>query len=143
MTVLSIDLGSSGVKVAVVDRAGAVLGHASAPLPTTFTADGGAEQDPELWWREIGACGRRALDGRGGDVEAIAVTTQYMSIIAIDERGHPLSNASTATSTSSSGSTVTVWCRSGRATRRTSPTSAPRIPTCTRAPLPSSSRSTT
>lgn len=92
MTVLAIDLGSSGVKVAVVERDGAVLGAASAALPTIFTADGGAEQDAEGWWREIGACARRALDGRGAEVEAVAVTTQYMSIVAIDDRGHPLMN---------------------------------------------------
>jgi xylulokinase len=92
MTILAIDLGSSGVKVAVVDREGRVLGWASAPLPTTFTPDGGAEQDAAGWWREIGACARRATDGRGSDVEAVAVTSQYMSIVAIDERGLPLMN---------------------------------------------------
>jgi xylulokinase len=92
VSVLAVDLGSSGVKVAVVDRDGTVLGSASAPLATTYTADGGAEQDPEVWWREIGACARRALDGRGADVEAVAVTSQYMSIVAIDERGLPLAD---------------------------------------------------
>ena len=92
MSVVAIDLGSSGVKVAVVDREGTVLASASSPLPTTFLPDGGAEQDAERWWRDIGICARQALDGRGGDVEAIAVTTQWMSIIAIDRRGHPLMN---------------------------------------------------
>jgi xylulokinase len=92
VSVLAIDLGSSGVKVAVVDRDGIVLGSASSPLTTTHTADGGAEQDPEVWWREIGACSRRALDGRGSDVEAVAVTSQYMSIVAVDGRGRPLAN---------------------------------------------------
>ena len=93
MSILAIDLGSSGVKVAVVDREGTVLGSASASLPTIFLPGGGAEQDAEGWWREIGTCARQALDGDGPRVEAVVVTTQYMSIIAIDSRGRPLMNA--------------------------------------------------
>ena len=42
--VLAIDLGSSGLKVALVDDEGRVRGSASAPLPTTFTPDGGDRQ---------------------------------------------------------------------------------------------------
>jgi xylulokinase len=86
--VLAIDLGTSGVKVAVVDEDGTVVAAAHAPLTTHFTDDGGAEQDPEQWWTAIGECSRR-LDGRS-TVEAVAVTAQYMSIVPTDRTGHPV-----------------------------------------------------
>jgi xylulokinase len=89
--VLAIDLGTSGVKVAVVDERGRALASASAPLTTTFLPDGGAEQDPEVWWQEIGRCARSIVAGL--DVTAVVVTSQYMSIVAVDERGTPLGPA--------------------------------------------------
>ncbi|HVM55334.1 MAG TPA: FGGY family carbohydrate kinase [Acidimicrobiales bacterium] len=92
-SVLAIDLGTSGLKVAVVDEAGRVLGSASAPLTTTFLPGGGAEQDAEGWWQAIGECSRRAVASAGADVAAVAVTSQYMSIVAIDGAGRPLAPA--------------------------------------------------
>ena len=94
--VLAIDLGTSGVKVALVDRRGQVVAAASAPLPTIHLPDGGAEQDPQRWWEEIGACATRAMADAGcapAAVEAVAVTSQYMSIVAVDAAGLPLMNA--------------------------------------------------
>src|SRR3954469_5391262 len=92
MTVLAIDLGTTGLKVVVVERDGTVVGTAGAPLPTIHLPGGGAEQDAEGWWTALGECARAALEGRGDQVEAVAGTTQWMSIIAIDERGLPLMN---------------------------------------------------
>jgi xylulokinase len=93
--VVAIDLGSSGVKVAIVDETGNVLAAASALLPTTFGPGGSAEQDPEQWWTATGECSRRALAEAGvaaRDVEAVAVTAQYMSIVPIDAIGRPVGN---------------------------------------------------
>ena len=93
--VLAIDLGSSGLKVAVVDDDGRVIGAASEALPTIFTADGGAEQDPEHWWAALGRCSRQAIahaDAQPGDIDAVAVTAQYMSTLAIAADGRPLTN---------------------------------------------------
>ena len=89
-SVLAVDLGTSGLKVAVVDEGGRVLASASAPLTTTFLPDGGAEQDAEVWWTELGRCARAAVAEAGTDVAAVAVTSQYMSIVAIDAAGRPL-----------------------------------------------------
>lgn len=94
--VLAVDLGSSGLKVAVVDREGRVVGAADATLSTVFLPGGGAEQDPEVWWQELGACTRSAVAAASVspvEVEAVAVTSQYMSIVAIDASGCPLMNA--------------------------------------------------
>jgi xylulokinase len=94
--VVAVDLGTSGLKVAVVDDHGRVVGAAAEPLPTLFSPLGGAEQDAEVWWAATGRCSRQALavaglDGRS--VAAVAVTAQYMSIVAIDAAGRPLAPA--------------------------------------------------
>jgi xylulokinase len=88
VTVLAIDLGTSGVKVAVVDRSGRVLASAGAPLVTIHTPDGGAEQDADEWWRLIGECSRSITTGV--DIEAVAVTAQYMSVVPTAADGRPL-----------------------------------------------------
>ena len=91
MGVLAIDLGTSGLKVAVVDVDGSVRDATGAPLTTMHTPDGGAEQDADTWWRLIGECARTIT--RGVEIEAVVVTSQYMSIVAIDASGRPLMNA--------------------------------------------------
>ena len=90
--VLAIDLGTTGVKVAVVDAEARVRGAASESFRTHFTAEGAAEQDAEEWWRAIGRCSRAAVGaaGESDTIAAVAVTAQYMSVVAIDARGVPL-----------------------------------------------------
>src|SRR5262245_47113516 len=93
--VLAIDLGTTGVKVAIVGPDGAVQSSAGETFPMLYTNDGGVEQDAENWWRAIGRCTRRALNaaGKAGtSIGVVAVTSQYMSTVAIDERGRPLMN---------------------------------------------------
>lgn len=94
--VLAIDLGSTGLKVAVVDGAGNVVAGAGEVLPVIFTADGGVEQNPNEWWAALGRCARRAvsesaIDSR--DISLVAVTSQYTSTVAVDAAGVPLANA--------------------------------------------------
>ncbi len=93
--VLAVDLGSTGIKVAVVDPDGVVLAGTGEVLPLLFTVDGGAEQDPEGWWDALGRCSRRAIATagvNGDEVGLVAVTSQYTSIVAVDDRGLPLGN---------------------------------------------------
>jgi xylulokinase len=47
---LGIDLGTSGVKSALIDARSAVLATASAPLTVSRPHPGWSEQDPEAWW---------------------------------------------------------------------------------------------
>ncbi len=95
-TVLSIDLGTTGVKVAIVDESGLVLASAGEVLPLIFTDDGGVEQDANGWWEAIGRCARRATLQCGlqaADIELVAVTSQYTSTVAVDSAGRPLAHA--------------------------------------------------
>jgi xylulokinase len=88
--VLAIDLGTTGVKVVVVDDAGRALASAGETHDLRLLPGNGAEQDPEAWWQAIGRCSRHVVE-RAGDITAVAVTSQYMSLLAVDQHGMPLS----------------------------------------------------
>ncbi len=88
--VLTIDLGTSGPKAAVVRDDGRVVGSGQAPLTIRFTADGGAEQDPAEVWRATLDSVTRALAAADVDrreVVAVVPSSQYSSIVAVDARG--------------------------------------------------------
>jgi len=89
-TVLAIDLGTGGPKVALVGVDGHTFGWRSAPVATHFVADGGAEQDPREMWTAVVAATRSLLAEVAAPAPAvIAVTSQYMSTVPIDASGNP------------------------------------------------------
>ena len=45
--ILAVDLGTSGMKVALISVSGKVLGWESEPVRLILTPDGGAEQSPQ------------------------------------------------------------------------------------------------
>ena len=93
--VLAVDLGSTGIKVAVVDESGSVRSSAGEVLPLILVDGGGVEQDPNNWWDALGRCSRRAVGASGcvpGDITLVAVTSQYNSTLAVARDGMPLGN---------------------------------------------------
>ena len=93
--VLTIDLGTSGPKAAVVSRTGRIAGSAQARLALRFTDDGGVEQDPEEVWSTCLDSATRALAASGidaGDVVAVVPSSQYSSIVPVDAGGRPLAD---------------------------------------------------
>jgi len=71
MLTLGIDLGTSGVKAALLDDGDRVVATASAPLAASQPRPGFSEQDPEDWWRATCA----ALDALyAGHASALAET---------------------------------------------------------------------
>ncbi len=64
---LGIDLGTSAVKVALLDAQDRVLGHASAPVRESRPRPFWSEQDPEDWWTAAESA-IRALRGSAGPV---------------------------------------------------------------------------
>jgi xylulokinase len=94
--VLAIDLGTTGVKIAVVDDEGRVLGYAGEVLPMISVPGGGVEQDAEGWWQAIGRCAKAAIGASpltGADITVVAVTSQYTSTVPVTADGRPLANA--------------------------------------------------
>ena len=94
MPILAIDLGTSNVKAAVVDRDGTLLGTGRGSVETIHTADGGAEQDAERVWQTVLAAADQALSSLPNrhDVRGIACASQYSSIIPVDCEGRPTAN---------------------------------------------------
>jgi xylulokinase len=91
--VLAIDLGSTGLKVGAVRDDGTIAGSVAFELTTTFTHDGGVEQDPHEWWRLIGQATRRLLDDgplAAAGLVAVGMTGQYASTVPVDADGNPV-----------------------------------------------------
>ena len=94
--VLSIDLGSGGPKAAVVSDSGNIVSSAGETVVTHLIAGGGAEQDPDQWWRGAMAAGRRAVRASGVAPEAIVAvccTSQWSVIVPVDQNGEALMRA--------------------------------------------------
>lgn len=97
--ILTIDLGTSGPKAAVVSSDGRVVGAGQHKVATSFPGAGAAEQDPDEIWRATVTSCREALaeaaagDVRPRDVVAVIVSSQYSSIVPVDATGrhlHPM-----------------------------------------------------
>jgi len=93
---IGIDLGTTGCKAAVYDERGALRGEGYLEYGLITISPTMIEQDPEAWWcltcRAIGL----ALDTPGidrGEIAAIAVSSQGISFVCLDEAGRPLGNA--------------------------------------------------
>jgi xylulokinase len=90
--VLAVDLGSSGVRVALLDAAGRALGSATRPVAMRLEGDV-AEEDPEDIWRAFADSVEAALSrapGAGARVAAILCGSQYSSLVPVDARGRPV-----------------------------------------------------
>jgi sugar (pentulose or hexulose) kinase len=85
---LGVDLGTQGVRVVLVDDAGAVLGSGSAPLHRD-TRDGDRhEQDPAEWWSATCAATQEALADRGDrPIGAVAIDSTSGTLVVQDAAG--------------------------------------------------------
>jgi xylulokinase len=93
-SVLAIDLGTGGPKVALVARDGAVLAREFEPTEVLLRPGGGAEQRPADWWDAITRAARRLLAAHPAeDVRAVAVTGQWAGTVAVGDDGEPLGDA--------------------------------------------------
>lgn len=95
-SVLAVDLGTSGCKVAVVDLSGRVESFAFEPVTTHFVGPLGVEQDPEDWWRALVTASERALSMSNVPrerIEALACSCQGEGTVAVAEDGTPLARA--------------------------------------------------
>jgi xylulokinase len=93
--ILAVDLGTSGMKVALITVSGKVLGWESEPVKLVLTPDGGAEQSPDEWWAAFLSAAKRLM-GRGlvpgHAVRAVCCSTQGEGTVPVDKDGNALMN---------------------------------------------------
>lgn len=94
--VLTIDLGTSGPKVALFTFDGVFVEGDFTAVDLNVLPDGGAEQSPAAWWDGVAAASQRVMQRAAvapDDVVAVAVTSQWSGTVAIDRGGAVLHDA--------------------------------------------------
>lgn len=93
--ILAVDLGTSGMKVALITTHGEVLGWESQPIALYLTPDGGAEQSPDEWWQAFLSTAQhllaRNLAPRDA-IKAVCCSTQGEGTVPVDVDGKALMN---------------------------------------------------
>lgn len=85
MRFAGVDIGTSGLKIAVVDDAGRVVVERSAAYATTAPRPGWCEIDPDEWLRAY-----RSVAAGLGDVDAFGFAGQMHGVVLTDARAVPL-----------------------------------------------------
>ncbi len=93
---IGVDLGTTGCKAAVYDDEGGLRGESSCEYGLITRSATLIEQDPHAWWSQVrraidDALTASALDRRA--VASIAVSSQGISFVVVDQSGQPLGNA--------------------------------------------------
>jgi xylulokinase len=94
--ILTIDLGTTGAKSALVSTCGEIIDCEFEETPLNLLPNGGAEQNPDEWWDAIMKSSKRSLE-KGlvpiDDIVAVSCTTQWSGTVAVDRDGHHLMDA--------------------------------------------------
>jgi len=88
---MGIDLGTSGVKIVLIDEGGALIGEAAASLTLSRPQPLWSEQDPEEWWKATRAAVAKikaecSLDALAG----IGLSGQMHGAVLLDQDNHVL-----------------------------------------------------
>jgi xylulokinase len=84
---VGVDVGTTNLKVVLVDHDGHTRGAATRRLPVV-RGPGTAEQDAEVLWQTLAGAVREVASGQSVDV--FAVCSQYSSIVPVDAHARPL-----------------------------------------------------
>jgi len=97
-TYLSLDIGTTGTKVALVSENGVTIRSAYAEYPILSPHTGFAEQDSEAWWDAV-VKGCQSLQSSNPDelasVRAVGICGQMHTHVYLDGEGMPLRSAIT------------------------------------------------
>ncbi len=92
-TVIGLDVGTTGTKAVVCDEHGAVLGKGYSEYELSFGEHGEVEQRAQDWYEAARTAVRTACAGAGvpgSAVEALSLSTQGGSMLAVDDAFRPL-----------------------------------------------------
>lgn len=97
MYTLGIDLGSSSVKVSILElESGICVSSASSPekeMVISAPKPGWAEQHPEMWWENVKLAIGKALQSgaiEGKEIKAIGIAYQMHGLVAVDKNQQPV-----------------------------------------------------
>ena len=83
---IGIDLGTSAVKLLLVDKNGRICRSVSEEYPLSFPQPGWSEQEPADWWNAVRSGLQRLLDGQDASLIAgIGVGGQMHGLVTLDE----------------------------------------------------------
>ena len=91
--IIAADFGTSGVKIAALDRGLSPLATATRPYPLSLPAPDQAEQQPEDWWSALAAgIGDLAVEipDLAARASALVFCAQMCGVIPVEQSGRPL-----------------------------------------------------
>ena len=91
--VIGVDLGTSAVKILLVDQQGTVVETVSKPYPLIHKKNGYSEQDPQHWVEQTAAGLKeivRIFGGDAEDIEGISFSGQMHGLVLLDENNEVL-----------------------------------------------------
>ena len=94
--IASYDIGTSGVKVVLLDMEGNAAGISTAPYTLITPQPGWAEQDPSEYWDQVCRVTLDVLEKTRISpelVKAVVFNTQWKAVIPVDHEGNVLHNA--------------------------------------------------
>ncbi|WP_028484089.1 FGGY-family carbohydrate kinase [Thioalkalivibrio sp. ALE17] len=90
MHAIGIDLGTSGIRLVLLDPAGERIHAAQRALPASVGGEAQrAEQNPALWWSHVRELLREAATHLNGQPAAIAVDGTSATLLRLDADGRP------------------------------------------------------
>lgn len=89
LPILTLDLGTSGAKAALVDVHGIVIATSSHNYATTSLPGGGSEQSPQDWIDSARECILDLL-AHSANFAAVTLTGQMQDLICVDARGEAI-----------------------------------------------------
>ena len=88
---LAIDLGTTNLKVGLVDEGGQILRVESAPVPVVNNGNGGAEHDPDELKKLILRLSKKMLaEGGADDLSYIIGSTYQFGMMMLDAQKKPV-----------------------------------------------------
>ncbi len=93
---LAVDLGTTGCRCAVYDSALTRLGDAYEEYELITPREGFVEQDANRWWELTLRTAEGAMGAAGvspQEIRGIAVSSQGLTVVPVDQTGEPLCNA--------------------------------------------------
>lgn len=83
---VGIDLGTSGVKLLLLDQEGRILGARTEEYPLSFPKPGWSEQDPNAWLAQTKAGLTKLLAEHGNpEIKALGIGGQMHGLVILDE----------------------------------------------------------